>query len=403
MSSWLQELGYEVIVLTTRAWGAARADALRVVRTGDLVANAALRRLLARPDLPSAGSEMPLQKPPPRVLADVAVPDAYLLSWVLGAVPTARRLIANQKIDCLVTSGPPHSTHLLALMLGQRRPAWIADFRDGWRFEMLRSPWPTRVQDRLDAQLERRVVASADSVVGVTYPIADDLAGRLRGRASLIPNGWDTKWDARLDSASRPALDPMSVNLVHTGQLSGLRGRDPRPLFEAVVVLRRRHPDAADRLRIVLAGRLDLAEQKMLADLAPSLTANIIHVGHLDRAASAALQRDADALLLLTSAGHASQATGKLFEYLTAERPILALASGNEAARIVTETGTGMTVAPDQPEAIAQALLAVVDGKLAASYSPRDLDRYIYPAPAEKYAAEIERAIALHGGRPDHD
>jgi glycosyltransferase involved in cell wall biosynthesis len=108
---------------------------------------------------------------------------------------------------------------------------------------------------------------------------------------------------------------------------------------------------------------------------------------------AAALQRDADALLLLTSVGHASQATGKLFEYLTAGRPIIALARGNEAARIVSETSTGLTVAPNDPEAIADALLAAADGRLAAAYDPHGLDQYVYPAPAEAFAAEIERVL----------
>ena len=123
----------------------------------------------------------------------------------------------------------------------------------------------------------------------------------------------------------------------------------------------------------------------------------IAHIGHLERTATAALQRDADALLLITTAGHPSQATGKLFEYLTAGRPIIALAKDNEAARIVTDTRTGMTVAPDQPDEIADALLAAVDGRLAEAYSPRRLDQYISrrrrPS-SQRKSSEYSRATA---------
>ena len=182
----------------------------------------------------------------------------------------ARRLLARSHFDCLVTSSPPNSAHLLGLMNGSRRPAWIADFRDGWRYETLRPPWPTRAQDRLDAALENRVALAADAVVGVTRPIAADFAGRLGARSVYIPNGWDPRVESRLGIAPRPRLDHDRVNIVHTGQLSGLRGRDPKPLFEALAELCRGHPEAASRLRLVLAGRLDTTEKALLADLEPS-------------------------------------------------------------------------------------------------------------------------------------
>ncbi len=397
MSAWLRELGHEVTVLTTRAWGTPLDDGFWIVRTGDLVASRSLRRLLARPALPSAGREVPVQKPAPRLLADVVVPDAYLLSWVLRALPVARRLIADREIDCIVTSGPPQSVHILGLLLGRARPAWIADFRDGWRHEMLRPPWPTRMQERLDSFLERRVVAASDIVIGVTKPIAEDFYDRLGARSVHVPNGWDPRAEAGLAVAQRPALDRRFVNVVYTGTMGGAPGRGPKPLFDALDALRRNHPDAADRLRIVLAGRLDAAEKKLLAGLAPS--AGVVHLGYLSRGQAASLQRDADALLLLTSPGHATHATGKLYEYLAAGRPIIALAHGNEAARIVSETGTGTTVAPDDPQAIAWALLAAVNGDLERAYAPRDLARYVYPAPAVALAAEVEHALAAAGPR----
>ena len=141
-----------------------------------------------------------------------------------------------------------------------------------------------------------------------------------------------------------------------------------------------RRPEAADRLRILVAGRVDAEEERYLSELDP---ANMIrHLGHLPHDSMLALQRRADALLLVTASGLVSLATGKLFEYLAADRPIIALGTGNEAARIVEETGTGVTVAMDDTEGLARAFEAALDGKLAESFSPRDLDRYRYPAAA---------------------
>jgi glycosyltransferase involved in cell wall biosynthesis len=99
-------------------------------------------------------------------------------------------------------------------------------------------------------------------------------------------------------------------------------------------------------------------------------------------------------LLLLTSDA-SCEATGKLYEYLASGRPILALATGNEAARIVADTGTGVAIAPRDVEAITAALGRAIDGELEHAYNPHGLEPYRYPVPAERMADAIERAIAI--------
>ena len=120
----------------------------------------------------------------------------------------------------------------------------------------------------------------------------------------------------------------------------------------------------------------------------------IRHLGHLPHDAMLALEREADALLLITAPKLVSLATGKVFEYLAAEKPIIALAQGNEAARIVEETGTGVTLPVDDAEGLAGAFDAVLDGRLADRFEPHGLDPYVYPAPARRVAELVEEAIA---------
>ena len=270
----------------------------------------------------------------------------------------------------MITSSPPHSTHLIPLALGRRRPAWIADFRDGWTFEPLRGRWPLPGQAALDRFLERQVATRADLVVGVTHPIADDLAARFGARSACVTNAFDPDLDASAQSASVPQLDEGKVNIVHAGKLyvEGSGRRDPAPLGPALRLLLERRPEASDRLRILVAGRVDAEEERYLSELDP---ANMIrHLGHLPHDSMLALQRRADALLLVTASGLVSLATGKLFEYLAADRPIIALGTGNEAARIVEETGTGVTVAMDDTEGLARAFEAALDGKLTDELLP---------------------------------
>ena len=86
---------------------------------------------------------------------------------------------------------------------------------------------------------------------------------------------------------------------------------------------------------------------------------------------------------------------------MAAGRPIIALAEGNEAARIVAETNTGVLVSPDDSAAIALALRAAVSGELERAYEPRGTERYTYPALAEQMASVVETAIerrASHAG-----
>jgi glycosyltransferase involved in cell wall biosynthesis len=397
MGAWLRTLGHRVTTITTSAYGTLPDDLeTDTQRVANLAASPALRRVLRRPPLRVGATVEPVvAKPPSRLLRDVVVPDAELISWALGVVPVARRLVRERAIDCLVTTGPPHSTHLVGLALGRASPAWIADFRDGWRYEPLRPGWPTRIQDRLDAALERRVVRGADAVIGVTRPIADDLRSRLGVAAVHIGNGWDPRWETGVAEVEIPQLEPDTVSVVHTGTLGGGAWRDPAPLFAALRRLRSSRSVATERLRLVLAGVLD----PRLQTLIESVDAGIVrHVGELSREQALALQRRGDALLLLTSPGHASHATGKLFEYLAAGRPIIALAQGNEAARIVRETATSIAVAPDDVDGIARALTAAVDGTIAGAYSPRGLEQYMYPRPAEAVAGLIEHAIARRAG-----
>jgi glycosyltransferase involved in cell wall biosynthesis len=400
MSRWLRRLGHEVTVLTTRAFGALPDDAEGTERTFDLAASPALRRLLRRPPprAPAGAATQLGETKPPALVADLLVPDAHLLGWNPAAAWAARRLVQQRRIDCVITSSPPHSTHLIPLALGRRRPAWIADFRDGWRFESLRDSWPLPGQDALDSWLERRVAARADLLIGVTRPIAHDLASRLGARSACVSNAWDPDREDLVAHAEVPELDPDTVCIVHAGKLylEGSNRRDPSTLGPALRVLLDRRPEAAERLRILVAGPLDREEQRYIAELDPAQM--IRHLGHLPHDAMLALERKADSLLLVTAPELVSLATGKLFEYLAAGRPIIALADGNEAARIVEETGTGLTMPIDDADGLAGAFEAALDGKLSERYAPHDLEPFVYPAPARELAELVEDALAQRTG-----
>jgi glycosyltransferase involved in cell wall biosynthesis len=391
MARYLRAAGHEVTVVASDAFGALPDDHdLSVVRAHDLKSARLLRAALRRGPLPTGGRGAAVERPASSLLTKVLVPDAHVVSWLPAAVRALRRLIARGGVDCVVTTGPPDSAHLAGLALGRGRPAWVADFRDGWLLEPLRDPFPTRWQRRLDAGLERRVVTRADVVVAATEPIAEDFRRRYGVAAVTVTNGYDPQLDREAAGASLPPLPPDRTLLVHTGALSGPRGRDARPLLEALLGLDGRD-EVRERLLLVQAGPTLPSDEDLLGRLRDRGLA--ITLGLVPRATAIALQRRAAALLLITSA-EVSQSTGKLYEYLAAGRPILALARDNDAARIVRETNTGVTVAGDDPAAIADALAGVAAGRLFDGYAPRGTERYVYPAPAEAMAEVVAAAVA---------
>src|SRR5580692_5147469 len=389
MTKYLRRAGYEMTVLTTAGFGRLEGvEEAGVVRASDLMQARWLRALMRRPPQPSAGQAAPADKPVPGVVTKVVVPDHYLLTWVPFAVRAARALHRAHRYDCIVTTSAYESIHAVGLAFGRHRPPWIADFRDGWTFHPWKEPFPTRPQRYLDRRLERLVVRGAERVTVVERPVGEDFRLRLGVDAVHVPNGWDPELEAETRAAKIPDLPAGRVVLVHTGRMIGTWGRSPRPLLEGLARLRSEQPELAARLLLVLAGRLDREEQELLDRYA--LGELILHAGQLSRGGAMALQRRADVLVLLTAPDLVWELPGKVFEYIGARRPVLALADGNEAARVIDETGTGVTVSPVDEDAIVAALAAAARGELAAAYRPHDIERYEYPAPARAMAAEIE-------------
>jgi glycosyltransferase involved in cell wall biosynthesis len=394
MTKYLRRRGHQVDILTTSAFGVLPDDAQSGVhRSTDLIAAKWLRKLARRPPLPEPGSTAAIDKPPQAYLTRILVPDIYIATWVPYATRAARDLVSNNRYDCIVTTSAYESAHLVGLGLGRRRPAWIADFRDGWTFHPWRPPFPTAAQRRLDAWLERTVVRSAERTIVVERPVGEDFRRRLAVDAGYVPNGWDPDLEREAASTNMTSLEPRKLTLVHTGKLSGPWGRHPGNLFEALRRLQEEEPDIVDRLALLLAGRLDVDEQRLIMEA--GLERIVRHVGVLSRGDAIALQRNADVLLLLTSPTLVWELPGKIFEYFGARRPILALAKDNEAARLVAETGTGWTVAPDDIDAIVARLKTLLGGEATLEYDDDRLAPYIYPAPVDVLEAEIERAVAL--------
>ena len=289
---------------------------------------------------------------PLRSLADWwLLPDSYA-GWARRASAVAALRIARGDVDVVLSSSPPDSAHLAAREAAREagRP-WVADFRDPWvglHFRKPPTPWHRARQE----EMESRVTREADLVIAASRTHADALAAGPRPKRLVhLPNGFEP---AETPTAARS--DPAHFTLVFTGTLSLME--DAGTLLSAIAELTRSHRGIADRLRVELAGPYDVDWERRTR--ARGLDGIVRFRGPLAHAESRALQRSADALLLWKprGEGYRTMVPGKLYEYLDAGRPVLALLpERDEAADLVRRAG-GWVGTPGDADSLAHEIAA---------------------------------------------
>jgi glycosyltransferase involved in cell wall biosynthesis len=275
------------------------------------------------------------------------VPDENV-SWNLTAAPAAIRIARRERIDVVVTTSPPTSVHLVGAAVKRATGTrWIADLRDSIvanPHRRVESPL-VRAKEATGERVARLVARYADAVTAVTDPIAEELRSLGADRVETIANGCDFE-----DFAGLEYRRSERFRLTHTGSFFGRRS--PKALLEALA-----GTDTDIVVRFVGDFRRSDREWTERLDLGDRLE---LHP-YLPRRQVLALQRDSDALLLLIpESGGRGRAvlSAKVFEYLAAERPILAaVPPDGAAAELIRETGAGVVVAPDDVEGLRAALV----------------------------------------------
>jgi glycosyltransferase involved in cell wall biosynthesis len=284
------------------------------------------------------------------------VPDENV-TWAATAIPRALQLIRKENIDVLITTSPPSSVHLIGVaarcLTGVR---WVADLRDSVvekpdrHFERL----AVRVKERGNRLIAHLVARTADAVVVVTATIAEEMR-RYNSHAAIttIPNGCDFD-----DFEGLEHRQSERFRITHTGSFFG--ARTAAPFLDA---LSRSDPRIIARFVGDFRARdRELSEQ-------PDLSGRVELHGFVSRRRSLEFQRDSEALLLLLpDAGERNKdvPSGKIYEYLAAERPILAaVPHDGRAAEIIAATNSGSIVRPNDSDAIAAALATMFEQWLA--------------------------------------
>lgn len=268
------------------------------------------------------------------VRGNLFIPDARVF-WVKPSVVFLEKYIKENNIDTIITSGPPHSLHLIGLGLKQKiKLHWFADFRDPWTtIGYHKSLLLSHYAAKKHKALEHQVLNTADTIVVTSTTTKTEFQAITNKPIEVITNGFD------IENSKEQTLDT-TFSLAHIG--SFLSERNPKLLWETLVELIHEIPDFRNHLQLKFIGAVS---QEILDTVTQfELNSYLVNLGYVSHNEAIEHQKKSQVLLLIEidSKDTKSIIPGKLFEYMISGRPIIAIGpKGSDFAEIITKTNTG--------------------------------------------------------------
>lgn len=298
--------------------------------------------------LDNASKKSFFQKLAAFIRANFFIPDARK-GWVKYAVSEGAKIIQSKNIDAIVTTGPPHSTHLIGLILQKQFGVkWIADFRDPWTSIFTNHYLPrTDWAKKQDKRLEDQVLKNADAVVVIGPSMKKEFASRAK-KIAVVWNGFDES-DVAFDQANE------ANNIFTIRYVGNLFASQQVPAFWQAIKHLVNKQQA--KIKIEFTGRVDESIKQLIdKNGLQSIVAYQDFVSHAD---AVKLMCTADALLFAVPQVPDDERiiTGKIFEYLAAQKPILAFGNvQGDAAKLLVECGRESMCAFDDAQTALQQL-----------------------------------------------
>lgn len=248
------------------------------------------------------------------------IPDARKF-WIKPSIKFLCQLQKEQGFDVIISTGPPHSMHLIALGIKEKYPTikWISDFRDPWtKIDFYDKLNLSKRSDALHKKLERKVLMKSDQVVTISNTCAKDLASLSNNREiSVITNGFDPEdfdFEVSLDS---------SFTISHIGSMN--EDRSPIELIESLSDLITDGHPLVDEIKIQLIGQVDGVIKDTVEKL--GVQSYVSYIPFMDHKDVIKVMKSSKVLLLVINRtpDAAGILTGKAFEYIGANRPILTI------------------------------------------------------------------------------
>jgi hypothetical protein len=301
--------------------------------------------------IPAAKKQSFLERTLLWVRGNLFIPDARFL-WVNPSVKYLKEYIQDHKIDTIITSGPPHSLHLIGLKLKQSLNInWYADFRDPWTTIGYHKALKLSLYaDKKHKQLEKSVLNGADTIIVTSKTTKAEFKLLTHTPIEVITNGYD------VENVAKQSLDE-KFTMAHIG--SFLSDRNPKVLWEVLQELITENASFAAHFQLKLIGKIS---QEILDSIANytlmDFCNNLGYVSHIEAIQH---QRKSQVLLLIEidSPETRSIIPGKLFEYMASERPIVAIGpKDSDFAEIITSTNTGVFFTYNEKERLKKTIIS---------------------------------------------
>ena len=269
------------------------------------------------------------------IRANYFIPDSRKF-WIKPSVKLLADYLKDKDFDAIITTGPPHSVHLIGLALKKRFGLkWVADFRDPWTsIDYFHNLPLTRSSLKKHQELERQVLSNADHVIVVGGKMKEEF-DPYNKNVCVISNGYDT-----YGPEGTVTLDP-EFTLTYAGLMND--DRNPKGLWNVLGKITAANPEFKADLRIRMVGSCSPEVLKSIGD--NGLSDNLDNLGYQDHNQVARYQQSAQVLLLTVNEVPSAKGivTGKIFEYMQARRPVLAIGpTDGDLADIIDKTHSGV-------------------------------------------------------------
>lgn len=262
------------------------------------------------------------------------IPDARK-NWVKPSTVFLSEYIKNNTIETIITTGPPHSIHLIGLNLKQKLGVkWLADFRDPWTtIGYHKALKLSKSAKQKHLELERTVLIEADQIIVTSYHTKNEFSTKTNTPIMVITNGYDSH-SVAIDKKDE------DFTIAHIGSL--LSERNPLILWETLSELITENEDFASKFKLNLVG---LVSDTVVDSIRSHGIGKYLNcIGYVSHEEAIAYQKKSQLLVLIEINSEDTKAIipGKLFEYMISETPLIAIGpEESDVEKIIKSTNTG--------------------------------------------------------------
>ncbi len=302
------------------------------------------------------------------------IPDARKY-WIKPSISYLKDHLNKNQVDVIVSTGPPHTMHLIALGLKKEFPniKWMADFRDPWtNIDFYEELMLSASADKKHKELELKVLENADSIVSIGHSMNEDfkqLYTKDPEKFTVITNGYDE------EDVSKELLEKdKKFSIAHIGTL--VKSRNPLGLWKALQELVNENESFKNELEIKLVGKVDINVTESIAQ--HGLQSFVKKIDYLPHNEVIKEQQRSKVLLLLVNDTKNSKGilTGKFFEYLASGVPVLAIGpTDGDLAAILKATNSGLISGFTDEKKMKSDILELYSGK-KMNFNREEIKKY---------------------------